>query len=123
VNKMVRLLVLPLILVVPGFAADVTGTWTYERQGRDGTPQTTTLTLRADGSKLTGSISVGGRDQEISDGQVDGNSLHFSVGANRFDGTLEGDTLTLRITNAQGKGGRGGPVTVTAHRRCPPDCR
>ena len=58
-------------------AADPSGKWTYETQGRNG-PQTVTLTLSASGGSLTGSIAGGrGGEVNISDGKVDGDNISF----------------------------------------------
>ncbi len=121
-------------------AADVSGKWTYEQPGRGGgNPITVTITLKADGAKLTGTVPGGfgggrGRGRggdtsaaptpppppapvEISDGKVDGNTITFTVkreGRNgtmttSYKGTLDGDTLLLEITRP-GRGG-GEPQT------------
>ena len=42
-------------------AADVSGKWTYEAPGRGGNPgRPTTITLKADGATLTGTVPGGG---------------------------------------------------------------
>ncbi len=98
-------------------AADPSGKWTYETQGRNG-PQTVTLTLSASGGSLTGSIAGGrGGEVNISDGKVDGDNISFNVVrefngnsiTTKYTGKLAGDTLNLTI-----EGPRGGPQTVTA---------
>ena len=51
-----KLLFVTTILLVAGlglWAADVTGKWTFEQEGRNGT-QTVTMDLKASGSTLTG---------------------------------------------------------------------
>jgi hypothetical protein len=94
-------------------AADVSGKWTYEQPGRGGNPVTVTITLQADGAKLTGTIlggfGGGGRGRgrgrggdtseaaptpppapapvEISDGKVSGNKVTFSVKRETPNGT------------------------------------
>jgi len=62
-------------------AADVTGKWTAQVAGRDGQTREQTFTLKADGEKLTGTISgmMGGADTEIKDGTVKGDDIAFSV--------------------------------------------
>jgi len=60
--------------------ADPTGTWTWTRAGRDGAEVTSTLKLKADGTKLTGKIS--GRnntENDISNGTVKGHDIAFDV--------------------------------------------
>lgn len=115
-----RLALLLCALAAMVFAADVTGKWTYEQQGRNGS-QTVTINLKADGSNLTGTVSGRGGDTEISDGKVDGNNVSFTVvrefNGNKFtskySGTLSGDELKLKIESEGG--GRSMPAReVTA---------
>lgn len=115
----VRSLMLLCGIAIVVFAADVTGKWTYEAQGRGG-PQTMTIMLKQDGKKLTGTMAGGrGGDVAISDGMVDGDHVMFSVTrefngnsvTQKFSGTVSGDEIKLTI-----EGGRGGPQEVTAKR-------
>jgi hypothetical protein len=109
-------------------AADVSGKWTYEQQGRGGNPTTVTLNLKASGDSLTGTMSRPGRDGNametpISDGKISGNDVSFkttqSFGGNEitidYKGTVNGDTMDLSITRP---GRDGNPMTnkVTAKR-------
>src|ERR1700687_3568829 len=84
-----KLLFVMTILLVASFAlmaADVSGKWTFEQPGRGGNPgRPVTITLKADGSTLTGTIPGGGRGGApadpiaISDGKIDGNNISFTV--------------------------------------------
>jgi hypothetical protein len=126
-----KLLFVTTILLVIAFAAvaaDVSGKWTYEAPGRGGNPgRPTTITLKQDGMKLTGSVPGGGGrggggggtpppDIEITNGKVDGNNVSFevkrSMGGNdvviKYEGTLDGDSLKLKITRP---GQDGSPMT------------
>lgn len=114
-----RLLLLGFVLAFVALAADVSGTWTYEVEGRNGT-QTATINLKQDGDKLTGTMSGGrGGDVEISEGMVHGDNVMFSVTRElrgnsitmKYNGTVSGNEMKLTI-----EGGRGGPQTVTAKR-------
>ncbi|MGO8932888.1 MAG: hypothetical protein ACLQKA_10355 [Bryobacteraceae bacterium] len=91
-------------------AADASGKWTFEQQGRNGTMQVT-LDLKIAGSALTGSVSQPGREGNtmetpITDGKVDGNNISFTVkrefNGNSFvttyKGALDGDDLKLEIS-------------------------
>ena len=62
-------------------AADVTGKWTAQVAGRDGQTREQTFTFKADGEKLTGTISgmMGGADAEIKDGTTKGDDIAFNV--------------------------------------------
>jgi|ERR1035438_4725443 hypothetical protein len=132
-KKLLFVTTLLLIVAFVAFAADVTGKWTYEQPGRGGGPgRPTTITLKQDGAKLTGSVPamMGGRrggggggdaaapatpppDQEISNGKVDGNNISFEVKrttpngdiVTKYEGTLDGDSLKLKITTPNMQGG------------------
>ena len=109
--------ILSCLVALAAWAADPSGKWTYEMRGRRG-PQTVTLTLKASGNTLTGSISGGrGGSVDISDGKVNGDDISFSVvrefNGNQFTtkytGKVSDDTLNLTI-----EGPRGGAQTITA---------
>ena len=112
-----KLLFVMTILLVASFAlmaADVSGKWTFEQPGRGGNPgRPVTITLKADGAKLTGSMPGMGRGgdtppppTEITDGKVDGNNVSFTVKREtpngvmetKYAGTLSGDEMKLKIT-------------------------
>ena len=81
-KKLLFVIAILCVLTFAVMAADVTGKWTWEQQGQNGAT-TSTLTLKADGGKLTGTLDGGrGGPVEISDGKVDGNSISFSVKRN-----------------------------------------
>lgn len=94
---------------------DVSGTYTWEMGrggggGGGGGGQTTTLTLKQDGSKLTGTISGGrGGDTDIEEGKVEDGKLSFKVtrefNGNKmvtsYSGTVEGETLKLTVTTSR----------------------
>jgi len=91
-------------------AADIDGKWTAEVQGRNGT-QTQTLTLKADGGKLTGNIGGGrGGPVDISEGTINGSAVAFKVvrefNGNKveqnYKGTLSGDDLKLTMDAGRG---------------------
>jgi hypothetical protein len=92
--------------------ANIDGKWTREQQGRDGKATTQTLTLKADGSKLTGALDGGrGGPIDISEGTVTGNDVTFKITrqgrdgtptTTTYKGTLSGDTLKLSFDNGRG---------------------
>ena len=116
----IRLALLSCVLAIAAYAADVTGKWTYETQGRNG-PMTGTMVLKADGGKLTGTVSGRGGDTEISDGKVDGDNISFSVTREfqgnkikiNYTGTLSGDEIKFKT---QRDGGEGRTQEFTAKR-------
>ncbi len=114
-------------------AADkITGTWSWAQQRRGGAEpaadapvRKTTLKLKADGEKLTGTIAqpMGGRggggaaaaapaSTEISDGKIKGDEISFSVKREfngnamvmKYNGKVEGDKITGKI-EAPGRNG------------------
>jgi len=102
-------------------AADASGKWVFDQQGRGGTVQVT-LSLKIDGASLTGTVSQPGRDGNvmetaITDGKVDGNNISFTVkrefNGNSFvtsyKGTLGGDSLKIEISRP----GRDGNTRTT----------
>jgi len=113
----IYLVLLACALAVVALAADVSGKWTFETQGRNG-PQTQTLTLKQSGGSLTGSLAGGrGGEANISDGKVDGDNISFNVTrefngnsfTTKYSGKVSGDSINLTI-----EGPRGGPQQVTA---------
>jgi hypothetical protein len=106
-----------LALVVTIKAADVNGTWTWTSPGRNGGPdRTSTLKLKTEGDKLTGTVSAfrqGAEDTKISDGKVTGDEVSFNVTrefngnsmTQKYVGKVSGDTIKFKVTgkNRQGE--------------------
>lgn len=99
--------------------ANADGTWSWSTPGRDGgEPRKTTLTLKTEGSKLTGKIAAPGRQgaeprtTEISDGKITGSDISFNVVrefqgnkiTQKFTGKLAGDTITGKMAFQRGDG-------------------
>jgi len=125
-------------------AADkVDGTWSWAQQGRRGgqggnenaTPRKTTLKLKSDGEKVTGTLTApaGGRGGggggepmpvEISDGKIKGSDLSFSVKrefngnaiVTKYSGKLEGDKITGKVERPGRDGGEARSTDWTATR-------
>ena len=92
-------------------AQSVDGTWTAEVQGGRG-PQTLTITLKADGGKLTGSAGGGrGGPVDITDGTISGADLKFKTKqmgrggevVMSWAGTLKGDEIAFSRTPEGGQ--------------------
>ena len=81
-KRLVLLFAAVLLVVVTASAADVTGKWTAQVPGRGGETRETTFTFKADGMKLTGSMSGQQGEMAISDGKISGDEISFSVTAN-----------------------------------------
>ncbi|MCX6622949.1 MAG: hypothetical protein NTY38_18160 [Acidobacteria bacterium] len=109
--KAIRLLSL-LALILLGAtllsAADVTGKWTGEVQGRNGKYEIT-LNLKADGAALTGTVTGRAGENPISDGKIDGDTISFTQSIERdgnkmtwnYKGTVAGDEI--KMTRAMGE--------------------
>jgi hypothetical protein len=97
--------------------APIDGKWTVEVQGQKGA-QTQTLTLKSDGTKLSGSLDTGrGAATEITEGKVDGMNVSFkatrtgrngNVTTTAYTGKLTGEDLKLTATREGGGSGKGG---------------
>jgi len=103
-------ILLALTLAVVALAADVSGKWSFETEGRGGTT-VNTLTLKASGGSLTGTISGGrGGEVNISDGKIDGDSISFTVTrefrgnsfTTKYSGKVSGDDLKLTLEGPRG---------------------
>jgi hypothetical protein len=116
-----------LISASAGIAADVTGKWTAEFPGREGSSRVMMFTFKTDGSKLNGSMLFsggrgpsgrGGRSdrggppppppsgQEIVNGRINGDKVYFEVHrsfnsmtvVSKYEGTVSGQELKLTMT-------------------------
>jgi hypothetical protein len=97
-------------------AADIDGKWLLESQGPNG-KATQTLTLKVEGSKLTGTMDNQGTVVDgkvnIIDGTIDGSKVAFTVVRDmngtqitrKFSGTMAGAELKLTAVTADGPGG------------------
>jgi len=103
--RVVSLLALILLCVTVLAAADVTGKWTGEMEGRNGKRQVT-MNLKAEGATVTGTISGRNGDTPISDGKIDGDNITFTrtfqMGDNKmtmnYKGKIAGDEIKFTIT-------------------------
>ncbi len=90
-------------------AADATGTWTWSTPGRNGGPdRVSTLKLKVDGTKLTGTLSSPGRggaatDIEIKEGKVKGDEISFNV-VREFNGNTMTTKYNGKVTADSIKG-------------------
>jgi hypothetical protein len=106
-----KLIISMALAAVSVFAADPSGKWTWEMQGRDGEKRTQTMTLKAEGDKLTGSMSGRQGERPIADGKIAGDDISFSTtfqmgGENRkilYKGKLVGDELKLTMSSEGGE--------------------
>jgi hypothetical protein len=112
-KKLLFVATIALVFTFAAMAADVTGKWVAEQPGRNGgPPRQTTFVLKADGSKLTGTMTGGGgrggapTPVEITDGKIEGDNISFTVKREtqngpmetKYKGTVSGDELKLKFT-------------------------
>jgi hypothetical protein len=91
-------------------AADLTGKWVAQVPGRDGQTRETTFNFKAEGEKLTGTVSGRQGDNPISDGKIKGDEISFTVVANfqgnevklLYKGKVTGDEIKISRTREGG---------------------
>ena len=98
-------------------AADVTGTWTGETKGPDGSSFQLTFTFKQDGNTLTGTVQVPQSDPlPITNGKVDGNKFTFDDSFNgttiHHDCTVDGDSIKM-VTKSDSGDFPGMELTLT----------
>jgi len=139
--KMIVFLVAAFCLfAVPSFAGDITGKWVAEREmpkmqgggpggGAGGGPgggmgamgpMKWTFDLKAEGSKLTGTVQgpfPQAPASDIQEGKIEGNKISFFIKVDMmgndmkitYNGTVSGDEISFKTTMEGGMGGMGGP--------------
>ncbi|MDQ2947533.1 MAG: hypothetical protein M3Y27_16630 [Acidobacteriota bacterium] len=116
-----RLVLLSSLLAMAAFAADVSGKWAADMPGRGGNTQKVTIDLKADGDKLSGSISNPRGETAITDGKVSGDTVTFTITREmqgntvkmNYTGKLAGDEMKFTVVR---EGGQGQPREFTAKR-------
>lgn len=107
-----------LVMSLVAWGAEVDGTWIADVSGAQGQQDyKVTLTLKADGKKLTGTLnnSMMPGDVAIEEGKIEGDSISFSLKRNFgqsdmkvvWKGTVSGDEI--KFTRGIEGGGMGGP--------------
>jgi hypothetical protein len=88
-----------LLLSIPVIAADIDGKWIATIDGMDGNKMELTYNFKAEGTKLTGSVTSPMGEMQITQGKIEGNAVEFTVGNEQFSvsskGTLSGDEIKL----------------------------
>ena len=102
-----------LVVTCVAAAADISGKWTAQVPGRDGQTRETTFTFKADGDKLTGTMSgrQAGQDTQIADGKISGDQISFVVTMERggntmkfnYTGTVAGNEIKMKRAGGQGE--------------------
>src|ERR1044071_9156085 len=81
--------------------ADPTGTWKWSFTGQNGQTRETTLKLKMDGDKLSGTVSGRNGDTAIDNASLKGDEISFEVTrefngnkfTSKYKGKIEGDTI------------------------------
>jgi hypothetical protein len=98
-------------------AADITGIWTGQVQGRNGEMQEVTFRFKQDGQTLTGKMYGDNEDTMLADGKITGDQISFSVNSDLFGGrakfvytgAVNGSSMQLtRDREGSRPGGNGG---------------
>lgn len=91
-------------LTLSAFAADITGSWKWTTQGRNGPMENTAKFALKDGV-LTGTVTGRMGDAPIGDASFKEGNIHFTVTREfngnqiviKYDGKLDGDTITGKV--------------------------
>jgi hypothetical protein len=102
-NSKLSLIVPALVLAAStaAMAANASGKWVAQVPGRDGQTREQTFNLKAEGDKLTGTVSGRQGDVAITDGKVKGDEVSFDVTMKfqdrdvkmTYKGKVEGDEI------------------------------
>ena len=109
-----------LAMVSTAWAADVNGKWIATIAGVQGQDFEITLTFKADGAKVTGTLNNSTRpgDIEIQEGKIEGDNISFSLIRSTgqsdikvvWKGTVSGDEIKFTRSIEGGMGGPGSGV-------------
>ena len=91
-----RKLTMFFLFAFAALAADVTGTWKGSIETPNGSREVT-MNLKADGSKLTGTVSGRQGDVDIQDGKIDGDNISFSFVRGDFKMEYKGKVAASEI--------------------------
>ncbi len=100
---------------ISAVCADVDGKWTASIQGMDGNEMELVYSFKAEGDKLTGSVTSPMGETPISEGKIEGSSIAFTVATDQFTiqnkGTISGDEIALTYDMGMGE-----PMSLTLKR-------
>jgi hypothetical protein len=110
-------------MAVVALAADATGKWTAEMQGRNGQTRQVNMDLKAVDGKLTGTVGGQQGETEISNGTISGDQISFDVvrefNGNQmkmhYTGTVSGDQISFKVKTIR-EGGEGRTAEFVAKR-------
>lgn len=93
------------VLAIAASAASIDGKWKAEMTTPDGQTRTTNFTFKAEGDKLTGTVSGRQADTPISEGKITGEEISFVVVRNmggqerkmQYKGKVAGDEIKMTV--------------------------
>ena len=85
--------------------ADPAGTWKWSMTGQNGQVRETTLKLKLDGEKLSGTVSGRGGDTAIEEAKIKGEDISFQVTREvngtkftaKYNGKISGNTIKGKV--------------------------
>jgi hypothetical protein len=101
-----RLILIALAAVAVILGADIDGTWKATFETPDGTKRENTLTFKAEGEKLTGTIASQIGESKIENGTISGDAVAFTAVRNfggnditfNYKGKITGNKMILKVT-------------------------
>ena len=107
-NTLVKMAVCFLMAATAGIQAadkktDPTGTWIWSSPGREGQTRESTLKLKLEGEKLTGTLMGRNNETAIENGKIKGDEVSFTV-TREFNGNKFTMNYAGKITNDSLKG-------------------
>ena len=89
--------------------ADPTGTWKWSMTGQGGQTRESTLTLKMEGDKLTGSLAGRNGDTAIANATLKGDEIYFEVTrefngnkvTSKYNGKISGDSIKGKIESTR----------------------
>jgi hypothetical protein len=105
IRELITAIALLGLLAAVASAAAIDGKWKAEMTTPDGQVRTTNFNFKADGDKLTGTISGRQGDTPISDGKITGDEISFTVVRNmggqerkmQYKGKIAGDEIKMSV--------------------------
>jgi hypothetical protein len=123
--KITTACILPALMnlyAISAVAQGVTGTWKGPVTNPQGDAQVLIFFLKADGNKVTGTVTATGEPQPIENGKVDGDALSFELVRTRGSGETVRITVAAKVSDNQMQGSAtmaGGPTLLFALTRVP----
>lgn len=107
--KMTRLSITTLAAITMLFGAEIDGKWEATFTTPDGQTRQNTLTLKADGDKLTGTIASQIGESKLQNGTINGDAVAFTAirnfGGNdvtfTYKGKVSGNKMVLKVSTGE----------------------